>query len=108
MYHTSSKYKKAGVATVISELNFKTKSTTRKKKETYNDKRINLPRRLNNPKCICMHFYCKDVNSPQSDHYMFNTILIKIPVGFSLAEIDRLSLQFISKCQQPRIATCVN
>lgn len=41
----------------------------------------------------------QDVNSPQSDHYMFNTILIQILVGFPLAKIDRLSLQFISAGQ---------
>lgn len=107
MYHTNSNQKKATVALLISEINIKTISIP--EKGTYhNEKRINLPRRLNNPKCICMHYHGKDVNSPQSDHYMFNTILIQILVGFPLAKIDRLSLQFISAGQQPGITTCAN
>lgn len=92
MFHTNSKYKKPRVAIVMSEINFKTKSITRKK-TFHNGKKIDLPGRLTNPKHICT-YYCPDVHSPQSD-YKTNAILMKSPIGFSLAEIDRLTLKFI-------------
>ena len=45
--------------------------------------------------------------SPKRSLYT-HAILIKRPAGFSFAQVDRLSLKFISKCQKPRTATCAN
>lgn len=104
MHHTNSKYKKPRVAIVISQIKFKTKCITREKDIMI--KGSTYQGGLNNPKCICI-YYCKDVSSPQGDVYIFSAILTKISVGFSFAEIDRQSLKFKSKCQQPRITTSV-
>lgn len=108
MHYTDSKYKKPRVAIVRSQIKLNSRQNVLQEKRHFiMIKGSTYQGGLNNPKCLCI-YYCKNVNSLQSDLNIFNATLIKISVGFSFAEIVSQSSKFISKCQQPRIATCAN